>query len=59
MGERQLVTGSADDVLRIEEGVITEIVVFMPDVFPAFGLPLTMEGPSPRKSFDSSERANE
>jgi RNA polymerase sigma-70 factor, ECF subfamily len=39
------------DVLRIEEGVITEIVVFAPDVFPPFGLPLTMEGPSPRKSF--------
>lgn len=39
------------DVLRIEEGVIMEIVTFMADIFPAFGLPLTMEGLSPRKSF--------
>ncbi len=31
------------DVLQIEEGVITEIVTFGPDVFPAFGLPLTMD----------------
>jgi RNA polymerase sigma-70 factor (TIGR02960 family) len=31
------------DVLRIEEGVITEIVTFAPDVFPPFGLPLIME----------------
>jgi hypothetical protein len=33
------------DVLRIEDGLITEIVVFPPDSFPAFGLPMmvTME----------------
>ena len=30
------------DVLRIEEGVITEIVTFGPDVFASFDLPLTM-----------------
>ena len=30
------------DVLRIEDGLITEIVVFMPDNFPAFGLPMMM-----------------
>ena len=30
------------DVLRIEEGVITEIVTFAPDVFASFDLPLTM-----------------
>lgn len=28
------------DVLRIEEGIITEIVTFGPEVFPAFALPL-------------------
>lgn len=33
----------AMDVLRIEEGLIAEIVVFMPDRFPAFGLPMTMD----------------
>jgi RNA polymerase sigma-70 factor, ECF subfamily len=31
------------DVLRIEDGVITEIVVFPPDTFPLFGLPLLMD----------------
>ena len=31
------------DVLRIEEGVITEIVTFAGTVFPRFGLPLTMD----------------
>ena len=31
------------DVLRIEDGMITEIVVFMPDNFPAFGLPMMMD----------------
>jgi len=31
------------DVLRIEDGLITEIVVFMPDNFPAFGLPMIMD----------------
>jgi len=30
------------DLLRIEDGMITEIVVFMPDNFPAFGLPMMM-----------------
>jgi len=31
------------DVLRIENGMIAEIVVFMPDNFPAFGLPMTLD----------------
>src|SRR5262250_2437778 len=31
------------DVLRIEGGLITEIVVFMPDNFPAFGLAMMMD----------------
>lgn len=45
------------NVLTIEEGVITEILLFMPDLFPAFGLPVTLDGPSPRKRvFDSSEK---
>ena len=30
------------DVLRIEDGLITEIVVFTPDLFPMFGLPMMM-----------------
>jgi RNA polymerase sigma-70 factor (ECF subfamily) len=30
------------DVIRIEEGMITEIIVFPPAVFGAFGLPLTL-----------------
>jgi RNA polymerase sigma-70 factor (ECF subfamily) len=30
------------EVLRIEDGLITEIVVFMPENFPAFGLPMMM-----------------
>jgi RNA polymerase sigma-70 factor (ECF subfamily) len=34
------------DVLRIEGGLITEIVTFMPDTFPLFGLPILM-GPAP------------
>jgi len=33
----------AMEVLRIEDGLIAEIVVFMPDNFPAFGLPLLLE----------------
>jgi len=33
------------EVLRIEDGLITEIVVFMPDNFPAFGLPITLDTP--------------
>ena len=36
----------AMDVLRIEDGLISEIVVFMPDNFPAFGLPMIMD-PAP------------
>ena len=31
------------DVLRIEDSVITEIVVFPPDTFPLFGLPILMD----------------
>jgi SnoaL-like domain len=31
------------DVLRIGDGLITEIVAFMPDNFPAFGLPMVMD----------------
>jgi RNA polymerase sigma-70 factor (TIGR02960 family) len=34
------------DVLRIEDGLITEIVTFMADNFPLFGLPLLMD-PAP------------
>jgi len=34
------------DVLRIEDGLITEIVVFPPDTFPLFGLPILMD-PAP------------
>jgi len=34
------------DVLRIEYGLITEIVTFMPDNFPLFGLPILMD-PAP------------
>jgi RNA polymerase sigma-70 factor (ECF subfamily) len=30
------------DVLRFDGGVVSEIAVFGPDVFAAFGLPLTM-----------------
>jgi RNA polymerase sigma-70 factor, ECF subfamily len=33
------------DVLRIEEGIITEIVTFGPEVFPAFALPLMTDQP--------------
>jgi SnoaL-like domain len=31
------------DVLRIEDGLITEIVTFSPDTFPLFGLPMLMD----------------
>jgi RNA polymerase sigma-70 factor (ECF subfamily) len=31
------------DVLRIEDGLITEIVTFPPDTFPLFGLPMVMD----------------
>jgi RNA polymerase sigma-70 factor (ECF subfamily) len=34
------------DVLRIEDGLITEIVTFSPDTFPLFGLPMLMD-PAP------------
>src|SRR5215471_18030186 len=34
------------EVLRIEDGLITEIVTFMPDTFPLFGLPILMD-PAP------------
>lgn len=34
----------AMDVLRIEEGMIAEILTFGPDVFASFGLPPTLEG---------------
>ncbi|WBB78687.1 sigma-70 family RNA polymerase sigma factor [Micromonospora sp. WMMD882] len=30
------------DVLRIEDGAVAEITAFQPEVFPAFGLPLTV-----------------
>ena len=33
------------EVLRIEDGLITEIVVFPPDSFPAFRLPMMMDAP--------------
>ncbi len=33
------------DVLRIEEGRITEIITFAPDVFDAFGLPQVLQTP--------------
>jgi RNA polymerase sigma-70 factor (ECF subfamily) len=36
----------AMDVLRIEDGLITEVVTFMPDTFPLFGLPILMD-PAP------------
>jgi RNA polymerase sigma-70 factor (ECF subfamily) len=35
------------DVLQIEDGLVTEIVTFMPDTFPLFGLPILMD-PSPK-----------
>ncbi len=33
----------AIDILQIEEGVVTEIITFGPEVFPTFALPLTMD----------------
>ncbi|MGA7625935.1 MAG: hypothetical protein WB630_02975 [Candidatus Acidiferrales bacterium] len=33
------------DVLRIEDGLITEIVVFPPDSFPAFRLSMVIDAP--------------
>jgi hypothetical protein len=33
------------DVLRIEDGLITEIVTFPPDSFRLFGLPTLMDAP--------------
>jgi RNA polymerase sigma-70 factor (ECF subfamily) len=32
------------DVLRVEDGKVVEITAFVPDLFPAFGLPLTLDG---------------
>jgi RNA polymerase sigma-70 factor, ECF subfamily len=29
----------AIDVLRVEDGLIADVIAFRPDVFPAFGLP--------------------
>jgi hypothetical protein len=40
------------DVLRIEGGLITEIVTFMPDNFPLFGLPILMD-PAPDSQGDA------
>src|SRR5215510_507698 len=40
----------AMDVLRIEDGLITEIVTFRPDNFPLFGLPLVMDSASEMKT---------
>ena len=31
------------DILQIEEGMVTEIITFGPEVFPVFALPLTMD----------------
>jgi RNA polymerase sigma-70 factor (ECF subfamily) len=42
----------AMDVLRIEGGLITEIVTFMPDNFPLFGLPILMD-PAPDSQGDA------
>jgi hypothetical protein len=33
----------AVDVLRVEEGMISEIVVFGPEVFGSLGLPITLD----------------
>ena len=43
------------DVLRIEDGMITEIVVFMPENFPAFGLPMTMTKEAAQRDEPTSE----
>ena len=40
----------AMDVLRIEDGLITEIVGFASDSFPAFGLPVVMDAPPEMKN---------
>ena len=39
------------DVLQIEEGIITEIVTFGPEVFPAVALPLTMDSEGGRHAW--------
>ena len=36
------------DVIRIEEGMISEVVTFAPSVFEVFGLPLSIEVAGPR-----------
>jgi hypothetical protein len=40
---------TALDVLRIEDGLITEIVVCPPDSFPGFRLPMMMDAPEMNK----------
>ena len=44
------------DVLRIEDGLITEIVVFMPENFPAFGLPMVMD-PAPAQEMNQYQKS--
>ena len=39
------------DVLHIEEGIITEMVTFGPEVFPGFALPLTMDSEGGRHAW--------
>jgi RNA polymerase sigma-70 factor (ECF subfamily) len=44
----------AMDVLRIEDGLITEIVGFTADNFPAFGLPMMMDAPPKTSKFQDN-----
>jgi hypothetical protein len=44
------------DVLRIEDGLIAEIVVFPPDSFPTFGLPMMMDALEEQMSLNYSMR---
>ncbi len=37
----------AVDILQVEEGLVTEIITFGPEVFPTFALPLTMDSTAP------------
>ena len=39
------------DILQIEEGSVTEIVTFGPEVFPTFALPLTIDSEGGRDTF--------
>jgi RNA polymerase sigma-70 factor (ECF subfamily) len=41
------------DILRIEDGLITEIVAFPPHSFTAFGLPMMMDAPEMNKCQDN------